>query len=321
MEKQADNEIDFEFNIPVMMCTFTRLDSLIKVFEAVRKVKPPRLYLVSDGPRQDHPEDADKIRKVHEYIESNIDWECEVFKNYSDVNLGCGKRMPTGVSWVFEHEERAIFLEDDCVADTSFFRYAQELLEKYKDNEEIMLISGNNQLAYLNTINDSYGFSKQADIWGWASWRRAWNKYDWDIKSWPDNRNNECWKKYYTLKTRWFFAAQWDLLLRHGYDAWDYQFTYCLGVNNGYCIIPATNLVTNDGFNEVGSTHTQQQPSWMDQTSGQMSFPIKHPESVTWTREYDKQFMKREFKCGLIVHIKHILGMDINKSVFEIFRR
>lgn len=215
-EKTNDNNridtVDFKLEIPVMICTFTRLDSVKQVLESVRKVRPPRLYLVSDGPREDHPDDVDKIAAVHDYIENHIDWDCEVFKNYATTNMGCGRRMPTGVSWVFEHEERAIFLEDDCVADESFYKYAQELLEKYKDNEEVLLISGNNQIAYLGTIDDSYGFSKQADIWGWASWRRAWNKYDWDIKTWPDNRKNDCFRKYYTTKTRWFFAAQWRSL-------------------------------------------------------------------------------------------------------------
>lgn len=312
---------EFKLNIPVMICTFTRLDSVKKVLESVSRVKPPRLYLVSDGPRENHPDDKEKIDAVHDYIESHIDWDCEIFKNYAEKNLGCGRRMPTGVSWVFEHEDKAIFFEDDCVADLSFYKYAQELLEKYENNEEVFLISGNNQMAYIDTMEDSYGFSKQADIWGWASWKRAWDKYDWDIKSWPDNRNNPCWKKYYTQKTRWFFAAQWDLLLKHGYDAWDYQFTYCLGVNNAYCIIPKVNMVANEGFNNDGSTHTSKQPEWMDQTSKAMDFPMKHPKEVVWCEKYDSEFMKREFKCGLTVHIKHLLGMDINKSVFEIFRR
>lgn len=315
------NNDEFRLDVPVMICTFTRLDSVKHVLESVRHVKPPRMYLVSDGPRADHPEDAGKIAAVHEYLESSIDWDCEVYKNYAKSNMGCGRRMPTGVSWVFEHEDRAIFLEDDCVADISFYKYAQELLEKYKDNEEVMLISGNNQIAYLNSIDSSYGFSKQADIWGWASWKRAWDKYDWDISGWPNNKNNSCFKKYYTTKTRWFFAAQWDLLYKHGYDAWDYQFTYCLGVNNGYCIIPATNLVTNEGFSTDGSTHTQSMPEWMDQSRSSIEFPLKHPDEVAWSEQYDRDFMKREFKCGFIVHVKHLLGMDVNKSIFETFHK
>lgn len=312
---------EYKLDIPVMICTFTRLDSVKLVFDAVRKAKPPRLYLVSDGPRDDHPDDVGKIEAVHEYLEGNIDWDCEVYKNYAPKNMGCGRRMPTGVSWVFEHEDRAIFLEDDCVPNETFFPYVSELLDKYENDDRVMLISGNNQMAYLDTIDDSYGFSKQADIWGWATWKRAWEKYDWDIKTWPQNRNNQCWSKYYTLKTKWFFAAQWDLLYRHGYDAWDYQFTYCLGVNDGYCIIPSVNMVTNAGFNNDGSTHTSKMPEWMDQKSHDMDFPLKHPEEVRWSQKYDEEFMKREFKCGLTVHIKHIFGMDINKSIFEVFRR
>lgn len=315
----ADNSI--KLTVPVMICTFTRLDSAIKVFESVRKAAPPRLYLVSDGPRADHPDDADKIAAVHDYIEGHIDWDCEVFKNYAEENMGCGLRMPTGVSWVFEHEERAIFLEDDCVPRPSFYQYVQELLERYENDENVMLISGNNQISYLNTIGDSYGFVKQAGTWGWASWRRAWEKYDINLTKWPDNRNNPCWKKYYSLSARLFMFAQWDLLYNHGYDAWDYQVKYCLGANDGYCIMPSVNMVSNVGFEEEGSTHTSQLPEWMDQHSEDITFPLRHPKEIVWAEQYDREFMKREFKSGYIVRIKQLLGLNINKSVFEQFGR
>lgn len=308
---------EYRCEVPVMLCTFTKLDTTKLVFEQIRKVRPPRLYLVSDGPRESHPEDKGKIEAVHDYIEGNIDWDCEVFKNYSDVNLGCGKRMPTGVSWVFEHEERAIFFEDDCVPEVTFFRYCEELLDKYENDDKVLLISGNNQIAYIDTFDGDYGFSHQANIWGWATWRRSWQEYDIDIKDWPESKHLPIWKQIYNRKAYWFLFAEYDTVYRHEYDAWDYQFSYLLGKKDAFCIIPKVNLVSNAGFDGNECTHTADMPKWMDQRSFPLEFPIKHPDNVIWSRKYDEEFSKRDFAPALTVHIKHLLGMDVNKSIFE----
>lgn len=312
---------DFKLTTPVAFFTFNRLDSAQQVFERIRQAKPERLYLVSDGPRSNKEGEDKKVEEVRDYILSNIDWDCEVFKNFATANMGCGRRMASGISWVFEHEERAMFFEDDCVPDPSFFRYAQELLEKYADNDEVMLISGNNQIAYLDTIPGDYGFSHQANIWGWASWRSTWKDYDFDIKSWPENRKNPVWKEIYNRKARWTLLAEFDHVCNKAYDIWDYQFSYQIGLRKGYCIIPKYNLVSNVGFTNAEYTHTSSMPEWMDQSSRSMTFPINHPDKVEWTRKYDEEFSNRDFKAYRIVHIKHLLGLNVNKSVFEIFKK
>lgn len=309
---------EYRCEVPVMLCTFTRLDTTKMVFEQIRKVKPKKLYLVSDGPRESHPEDKEKIEAVHEYIEGNIDWDCEVLKNYSDVNLGCGKRMPTGISWVFEHEERAVFLEDDCVPEISFFRYCEEMLEKYEDNEQILLISGNNPIAFKNWFGKfDYGFSKLPGTWGWASWRTKWLNYDYDMKSWPEKKSSFDWKRIYPTRARWTYLAEFDTVYKHEYDAWDYQVTYMLAVNDGLVVAPGKNQVRNAGFSAEGSTHTVTIPEWMDQKSVPFEFPLVAPSEVKWNRDYDNYFMKNEFKHGYVVKIKHILGLNVNKSFFE----
>ena len=122
----------------VAIIFFNRPNTLKRVFEAVCKAKPKNLFLVQDGSRGE--EDEEKIKKCREIVEK-IDWDCNVYKNYSDVNLGCGKRPQTGISWVFEHVERAIILEDDCVPQNSFFHFCDELLEKYADDKRVLMIS------------------------------------------------------------------------------------------------------------------------------------------------------------------------------------
>lgn len=312
---------EFKLTTPVAFFTFNRLDTAMQVFEQIRKAQPEKLYLVSDGPRVNREGEDAKVEEVRRYIEDNIDWECEVHKNFAPSNMGCGRRMSSGIGWVFENEERAIFLEDDCVPQPTFFRYCQEMLDKYENNPEVMIISGNNQIAYLDTIDGDYGFSHQANIWGWAAYRRTWADYDYDVASWPQNKKNPVWKKIYTLKARWVLTAQYDTLYRHAYDTWDYQVSYMMGLKQGYCVIPKVNQVSNAGFTGGEFTHTADLPEWMDQRSYPMTFPIKHCDKVEWTRKYDEEFSKRDFKVAPIVKIKYLLGLDVNKSIFAAFRK
>lgn len=161
------------FDTAVLMLFFIRSDTFGQVFEAVRKAKPKRLYLFQDGPRPDRPDDIEKIMNCRKICE-NIDWDCEVFRNYQEKNLGCDTSQFTAFSWGFENEEKLIILEDDVVPSKSFFYFCDEMLEKYKDDKEIFMICGRNQLGETNYGDGSYFFAKAASIWGWASWRDRW---------------------------------------------------------------------------------------------------------------------------------------------------
>ena len=321
-EKLNTNEdAKFTLSVPVAFFTFNRLDTAKQVFARIKEAKPTKLYLISDGPRAHVQGEDEKVNGVRAYLLDNIDWDCEVVKNFAEANMGCGKRMSSGITWVFENEEKAIFLEDDCVPQPTFFRYCQEMLEKYENTEEVMIVSGNNQIAYLNTFDGDYGFSHQANIWGWAAWRRTWADYDYDIKDWPEKKKLPVWKKIYNRKAYWTLMAEYDTMYRHAYDTWDYQVSYLLGKKEAYCVIPKVNLVSNAGFDGQEFTHTADMPEWMDQRSYPMTFPINHPEKVTWSKKYDEEFSNRDFCHALTVHAKHILGMDVNKSIFAMFRK
>jgi hypothetical protein len=133
----------FQLKTPVALIIFKRPDTTERVFETIRQAKPPKLLVVADGPRTDQPGEAEKCAATRAIID-RVDWDCEVLKNYSDSNLGCGLRPATGISWVFEQVEEAIVLEDDCVPHPTFFRFCEELLEYYRHDERIMSISGIN---------------------------------------------------------------------------------------------------------------------------------------------------------------------------------
>lgn len=311
-----------ELNVPVVLCVFKRLETTKQVFKKIREARPHKLYVISDAPRKEQPQEAEQVIKVRQYVEENIDWDCEFVKNYAESNMGCGKRLSSGLTWVFEREEQAIILEDDCVPDNTFFKYCEEMLTKYKNDERILLVSGNNPIAHLYPTQDDYLFSKVPFIWGWATWRRAWKLYDYNIKSWSQNRNNPIFKKYIPVKKAyWLYTSEFEVLYSGKFDdTWSYQLMYTGLLNSMFGILPSKSHVFNIGFMEE-STHTKHAPKWINQEVEPVTFPIKHREEVIWDKDFDVCYMKHAGEHGLTIKIKALLGLDINKSVFEVFRK
>ena len=254
------------------------------------QAKPPKLLVVADGPRNHHPGEAEKCAATREIIKK-VDWNCEVLTNYSDVNLGCKNRVSSGLDWVFENIEEAIILEDDCVPDITFFQFCEEMLESYKHDERIMCISGLNVPHKIIKTEYSYHFSLYNRIWGWATWRRAWQYFDVEMKLWPyiyhNNFLSDILKEPRAVK-------YWTNIFQKAYegkiDTWDYQWTFASWLQNGLCILPSVNLVTNIGFGEE-ATHTINQNSSdyrINLSLEKMNFPLLHPPFVIRDTEADK---------------------------------
>ncbi len=174
---------DWQLTTPVAFIIFKRPDTTRKVFEEIRRAKPPKLLVIADGPRPNIVGEAEKCAAARAIIDS-VDWECEVLKNYSDENLGCKQRVSSGLDWVFDNVEEAIILEDDCLPHPTFFRFCEELLEKYRGDERIMTIGGTNLLKNWKSDIQSYHCSNYFNCWGWATWKRVWKHYDVDMKLW-----------------------------------------------------------------------------------------------------------------------------------------
>ena len=245
-------------NTPVAFIIFNRPDVTAKVFDVIRQVRPVKLFLIADGPRSEVPEDVELCRAARTVVE-NVDWPCELHKNYSDVNLGCGKRPATGISWLFEHVEKAIILEDDCLPHPSFFLYCEELLCKYQDDQRIMHIAGNNRGFSQDRSGYSYYYSLLPYCWGWATWRRAWKYYDFDFQGLAEVINGELFNNLLQDRKA---AKYWrqrfcDLKRSSREDIWDFQWTFACWLNNGLAIVPNENLVRNIGFGE-DATHTKE---------------------------------------------------------------
>ncbi len=270
---------------PIALIIFNRPDYTARVFEEIRQAKPPQLLVIADGPRPDHVEDIQKCAATREIID-RVDWECEVFKNFSDTNLGCGVRPATGISWVFENVETAIILEDDCIPHPSFFAFCDELLERYRHDTRVMHISGNNYWSNKHPRAENYTFSRYPMSWGWATWRRAWQHYDFDMKLWPEIAQK---KILLDLLNDRHTAQTWTRIFQDVVDmdlgCWDFQWILTCWLQNGLAILPNINLVSNIGFGD-DATHTFSADSTsvdgfqLSVPADKMTFPLKNPQMM-----------------------------------------
>jgi hypothetical protein len=279
---------DFQLTTPVAFLIFNRPDTTARVFEAIRQAKPPKLLVVADGPRPDRPDDVEKCKAARAIIDK-VDWDCAVLTNYSDLNLGCKNRVSSGLDWVFSLVEEVIILEDDCLPHPSFFRFCQDLLDYYRDDERIMAISGDNFQLGRKRTEYSYYFSRYNHIWGWASWRRAWQYYDVKMRLWQEIRDCN-WLEYILGEGQ--SVKYWTKIFQSAYDGkidtWGYRWTFACWIQNGLTILPNVNLVSNIGFG-ADATHTSRAiQSVVNNPVREMSFPLQHPPFITRHFEADR---------------------------------
>jgi capsular polysaccharide biosynthesis protein len=271
--------------IPIVFLIFNRPDTTARVFETIRQAKPPKLLIVADGPRSDRPDDIENCKAARAIVEK-IDWDCEVFRNYSEVNLGCRKRVISGLDWVFEQVEEAIILEDDCLPHPTFFRYCQELLEKYRNDTRIMMISGDNFQFGRNKTEHSYYFSRYGHIWGWATWRRSWLLFDESMSTWPERRDQKWLEQLLGNEQAAVFWTRIFQGVYDGFNTWDYIWIFTLWSHNGLTILPNINLISNIGFGS--GTHTTMQNSpFANMKIASMPFPLVHPNLIQQNIEAD----------------------------------
>lgn len=244
----------FKTDIAVALIFFNRPEPLKKVFAAVAEARPSRLYLIQDGARANRPSDRENIEACREVIK-NIDWECDVIKDYSDINLGCGKRIFTGLSNVFAKEEYAAIIEDDIVVGESFLPFCKEMCERYKEDQRIQMISGMNHLGVYEDCPYDYFFSQFGGaIWGWATWARCWNELDWNMKAISNSYNVKCLNNSLTPNNRGKQVAEQamrvrnDILKGQSPSFWSLHFGLYTALSSRLNIVPRYNLISNIGL-------------------------------------------------------------------------
>ena len=265
---------------PVLFIVFNRPDLTALTFEAIRQAQPRMLYVAADGPRvgRDEQSRCEETRR----IATQVDWDCEVRTLFAETNLGCRRGVQAALDWFFSHEEEGIVLEDDCLPDPTFYPFVTELLDRYRDDDRVMMISGDYFAGDTFPRETDYYFSRNSHIWGWATWRRAWQRFDAELEAWPAHRD-----------TGWLVdlfdgeeasAAHWseifDAVHRGDVDTWDYSWTFSMWNAGGISIQPTVNLVTNLGFGPE-ATHTGDVNAWQSNLATvPMSFPLRHPSEV-----------------------------------------
>ena len=306
------NMIDYKCNSPVLFIAFTREEETKLVFEMIRRVSPGKLYIASDGARIEKQGEKEKIENLRNWLVSNVDWECEVKTKFNERNLGCGLGVSSAITWFFENEDMGIILEDDCLPSISFFLYCDELLNKYKDDNRIYHIAGNNPLTYTN-IPYSYYFARIQHCWGWASWRRAWEKFKFNI----DDLNSFILQKkidkiFNRNADKNYWVNIFKRMEKHEVDTWDYQWTYTIFNYDGICINPSKNLVSNIGFG-VDATHTFFSFSYFkNQTKYEIS-DVLHPDEVVIDENIIILINKKAF--GINLSWKSIVKKIIYKTL------
>jgi hypothetical protein len=307
-------------NAAVALLIFNRPDKIKKILDVLRQVKPEKLLVIADGPRNHNLNDAKKCAETRALIEK-IDWDCHILKNYSESNMGCARRVLTGLDWVFEQVEEAIILEDDCIPELSFFRFCNELLERYKDDERIMSISGQNVQFGRNRTQWDYYFSRYNHCWGWATWKRAWQHFDYGMTLWPRVRDSGVLED---ILQDPHYAKSWahtfQLVYENRLDSWAFRWTFACWMQSGLSILPNVNLVSNIGFGD-DATHTAEKSIFLGQSTEILRFPLSHPPILVRNSKADDFTQKTLFNYHprltkrVIKKLQKILGVSTNYSL------
>lgn len=289
---------------PVLFLIFNRPDLTEKVFGQIRKVRPRQLFIAADGPRATYPDDLEKCKKTRELVLGMINWDCEVKTLFRDKNLGCGLAVSQAITWFFEHVEMGIILEDDCYPDLSFFWFCQKLLEMYHNNSTVMHIGGVNFQNGKSRGKFSYYFSNYSHVWGWATWKRAWVKYNHNIQI-TDFDSNSLMK---VLKDR-PQAKFWNQLVinlsQDKIDTWDYRWHFAIFRYGGISIIPNKNMVVNLGF---GSNATHTKNISIDQQVESITFPLSVPFQIEINYKADKYTFNKHYfaRTSIKNHLRNL---------------
>lgn len=283
----------------ILFIIFNRPESTRQVWEAIRQARPERVYIAADGPRTENPDDTEKCKEARAITEI-ADWPCIIKRLYRESNLGCSLGPIIAFKWFFEQEEEGIILEDDCLPSKSFFSFCSEMLDKYRNNKRVLLISGCN-LGYKLNNGNSYDFSRIPNMWGWATWKESESQIDYRLSEWRRVKR-KLWRAYRQFGNGWFdMDLNWYLYWIDKFDRtvkeeniswWDWQWIYFQTRNKQVSVFPERNLVQNIGFNEE-ATHTKHadNPANFLQRE-ELNFPLKHPSAIKGNTDYVENYLK-----------------------------
>lgn len=280
---------------PVLFLIFNRPEMTAQSFAGIRRARPPRLYIAADGPRADRPEDEELCKQTRAIVAA-VDWPCAVRTLFRKRNLGCAKGVSTAISWFFQHEEEGIILEDDIVTHPDFFSFCEAMLKYYRNDERVMHISGMNMQFGIKRGESSYYFSEIMHCWGWASWRRAWQKFDYSMPGMAGFMSRELPKKFASPAVITHFRAILRHVQNNTTDAWAARWLYSIWQAGGLCLQSNVNMIKNIGFttSATNTTHVSPRAFLEPHPMGD----IIHTKNVMRNEEADALTCRIEFSGG-----------------------
>lgn len=283
----------WDLDSPVTLFVYNRPEKTRETMNQVAQLEPSTMLIVADGPRPSVPDDSKRVDRTREVVEEGIDWDCNLLRNYAKENLGIHDRFVSGLEWVFDRVPESIILEDDCVPSQSFFRFCDVMLDRFRDDERVMDITGHNVIGEWKSDRQDYHFSNYGSIWGWATWRRAWELYDPEMNSWRENEVRERLRDVIADKRQAnYLEYLYDKVSEGEIETWDYQWRFSRQINSAYSIVSSKNLVTNIGFDDE-ATHTRDSNSaFGGNPRYELDFPLRINEFVAVDRGYDAEFYK-----------------------------
>jgi len=292
---------------PVAMIIFNQPEATRSVFARIATARPARLLIIADGARTNRPGEAERCEEAKKIV-TQVDWPCQVETNFLLENVGPRRRIISGISWVFSLVEEAIFLEHDCLPDLSFFTYCSELLERYRNQPQIGYLTGFNPLEKSFPFPYSYYYSRVANLWGWATWRRTWLQYDEHLSTWPAVKKGGLLSLLFPDKR---VVAYWTDIFDRMYEGtgpstWDYQFVYSCWTRNLLNIVPRRNLIQYIGFGPQAENTVRPEPG-LDLEAGSLSFPLEHPPAITPWPAQEMGLQKRFYAQSILRKIRRRL--------------
>jgi hypothetical protein len=287
------------FDVPILLIIYKRARYAEQLFSVVKKIRPSKLYIAADGPNAEKPDDQERVEEARAVVEQ-VDWPCQVIKLYRETNVGVKKGVSSAISWLFEYEEKGIILEEDCVPSLSFFPYCDELLKRYAHNNTVMQISGVNLLEeHTADFKESYYFSTFAVNWGWATWKRAWEKYDINLSIWLEYKNHPDFAYLYDRRsTDSYFKWRWQTIADGDFVSCMLQWDFARKVHSGLNIVPTVNLIRNIGFGDDAS-HEEFKKTvyWIENfKNNEIELPLIHKHYLLRNTQLDRMYEDKYFR-------------------------
>ncbi len=305
------------FKTPILLIAFNRIYTLEQVFPEIKAVKPPRLYFAVDGPRENKPGEKELVDKVKQFVLSRIDWQCDVKILFGQKNFGTKYAIANAIKWFFSQEQQGIVLEDDCLPCIDFFYFCQVLLEKYKNDTRIGMISGFNRFDNY-PCNASYHFSTGGPIWGYASWSRVGANFDVDSPLFQSPKL----KEYLLAATSDprevdHFIYSIKGVIDGKVKSWDYSWGLLQKINSQIAIISAKNLIRNIGLGKDATHYDRKNYILANIPIRSISFPLIHPECISADRTFSKMLAKPLYP-SIMIYFYH--NFKLLQQIYKYFK-